>query len=135
MCQGYSLRRVPLGIANDQAMAASAFSGRIAGVHSAGNNPQVPCLVFGEVEDPPLHPEGTLAIPPVAILAFFRLEVPQVLEDQNTGPLLAGEPDNARAHQMGNMLIGVADLAPEVGIVLFIFGNDASLRSVTCNPS
>jgi hypothetical protein len=71
----------------------------------------------------------------VAILAFFRLEVPQVLEDQNAGPLLAGELDNASAHQMGNMLIRVADLATEVGIVLFIFGNDASLRSVTCNPS
>src|SRR5712691_10084041 len=26
-------------------MAASAFSGRIAGVHPAGNHPQVPCLV------------------------------------------------------------------------------------------
>ena len=133
--RGIALDGLPLGIANDQAMAASAFSGRIAGVHPASNHPQVPCLVFGEVEDPPLHPEGTLAVPPVAILAFFRLEVPQVLKDQNTGPLLAGELDNASAHQMGNLLICVADLAPEVGIVLFMFGNDASLRPVTCNPS
>src|SRR6266568_3186782 len=89
---------LPLGIANDQAMAASAFSGRIARVHPAGNHPQV-------------------------------------LEDQNTGPLPAGELDNASAHQMGNMLICVSDLAPEVGIVRFILGNDASLRSVPCNPS
>ena len=133
--RGKAYDGLPLGIANDQAMAASAFSGRIARVHPAGNHPQVPCLVFGEVEDPPLHPEGTLAIPPVAILAFCRLEVPQVLEDQNTGPLLAGELDNTSAHQMGNMLICVSDLAPEVDIVLFILGNDASLGSVTCNPS
>src|SRR6266568_2608306 len=111
------------------------LSGRIARVHPAGNHPQVPCLVFGEVEDPALHPEGTLALPPVAILTFCRLEVPQVLEDQHTGPLLAGELDDASAHQVGNMLICVSDLAPEVGIVLFILGNDASLRSVTCNPS
>src|SRR6266705_2436912 len=68
---------LPMGIANDQAMAAGAFSGRIARVHPAGNQP----------------------------------------------------------HQMGNMLICVSDLAPEVGIVRFILGNDASLRSVPCNPS
>ena len=58
-----------------------------------------------------------------------------MLEDQDTRSLILGELDNASAHQMGNLLICVSDLAPEVGIVLFIFGNDASLRSVTCNPS
>ena len=36
---------------------------------------------------------------------------------------------------LGHLLICVADLAPEVDIVLFLFGKDASLRSVPCNPS
>src|SRR5947209_1728850 len=71
----------------------------------------------------------------MAILPFFRLEVPQVLEDQDTRPLLLGELDNASAHQMGNVLICIADVAPEGGIVLFVFGNDASLGSLACNPS
>src|SRR5260370_140337 len=96
---------LPLGIANDQAMAASAFSGRIAGVHPAGNHPQVPCLVFGEVEDPPLHPEGTLAIPPVAILAFCRLEVPQVLEDQHIAHLVSARIVQFACEQGASMLV------------------------------
>lgn len=126
---------VPLGIANDQARASSAFSGGIAWVNPTRDHPQVPRLVCGEGEDPPLHPVGSFPVSPVAIRAFFRLEVPQMLEDQDTGPLLLGEQHNASAHQMGNVLIDGSDLAPEVGIVLFIFGNDASLRSVACNPS
>ncbi len=133
--RGISLDGLPLGIANDQAMATSTFSGRMARVDAGSQDTQVPRLVFGEVEDPPLHPEGTLAIPPVAILPFFRFEVPQVLEDQDTSPLLLGELDNASAHQMSTLLICVADFVPEGGIVLFVLGNDASLGSVACNPS
>src|SRR6266516_6995651 len=37
--RGIAYDGLPLGIANDQAMAASACSGRIAGVHPAGNHP------------------------------------------------------------------------------------------------
>jgi hypothetical protein len=133
--RGISLDGVPLGIANDQAMATSTFSGRMVRVDAGSQDTQVPRLVFGEIEDPPLHPEGTLAIPPTAILPFFRLEVPQMLEDQNTRSLILGELDNASAHQMGNLLICVSDFAPEGGIVLFVFGKDANLGSVACNPS
>ena len=104
-----------------------AFSGRVARVDPAGDDPSVPRFIFGEVEDPPLHPEGSLRVPPAAILALFRLEGSQVFKHENSRPLLSGKLHNASAHQMGNVLIGVADLAPEVGIVLFVLGNDACL--------
>jgi hypothetical protein len=41
--------------------------------------------------------------------------------------------DNASTHQVGERLIDVLDLAPEVTIVLFALGYDASLASVACN--
>ncbi len=48
--------------------------------------------------------------------------------------MLFGELDNASAHQVGKIVVAMADLTPEVGIVLLVFGNDASLRSVACYP-
>ena len=51
------------------------------------------------------------AVPPVAVLPLLRTQVPQVLEDEDGSPLLAGELDNTRTHQMGYVLIHVADLA------------------------
>jgi len=54
--RGISLDGVPLGIANDQAMATSTFSGRMVRVDAGSQDTQVPRLVFGEIEDPPLHP-------------------------------------------------------------------------------
>ncbi len=46
-----------------------------------------------------------------------------------------GKLDNAGAHQVGNLLVHLLDLAPEVGIVLFAFSDDARLGSVACNAS
>ena len=57
-----------------------------------------------------------IRIAATAIRPLFRLEVPQVLEDQDTRSLILGELDNASAHQMGNLLICVSDFAPEGGI-------------------
>ena len=68
----------------------------------------------------PFIQKARFVFPRRAILALFRLEVSQVFKHQNSRPLLCGELDNAGAHQMGDVLIGVADLAPEVGIVLLI---------------
>jgi hypothetical protein len=42
---------------------------------------------------------------------FGGAQVPQVLEDEDGSPLLTGELDNTRTHQMGYLLIHVADLA------------------------
>ena len=58
-----------------------------------------------------------------------------MLEDENTRPVLGGEQDNAAAHQMRDLFVNVPDFGPEVGIVLFVLGNDASLRSVARNTS
>ena len=124
---GIAFDRVPLGIANDRGMAAMTLSGRVARVDPAGDDLLVPRLIFGVLEDAPLHPVGSFAVAPAAILPLFRPEVAQVLKDEDGSPLLAGELDNARTHQMGNLLIHVADLAPEVGIVLFVLRDDASL--------
>ena len=58
-----------------------------------------------------------------------------MLEDENTRPVLGGELDNAAAHQVRDLFVHVPDFGPEVGIVLFVLGNDASLRSVARNTS
>jgi len=122
-------------IPNDLGMAAMTFSARVARVHAAGQDLLIPRLIPGIFEDSSLHPVGSFAIPPVAILSLFRLEVAQVLEDQDRGLMCCCKLDNASAHQMGDVFINLSDFAPEVGIVLFIFSNDASLRSVACDPS
>jgi hypothetical protein len=49
-----------------------------------------------------------------------------MLKDQNTRPLFFGKLNNASAHQMGEILIGIPDLAPEGGIILLPLFNDAS---------
>src|SRR5450759_1364593 len=116
-------------------MTAMAYYGRVARVEATGDEPSVPRNIFGEVEDPPLHPESSLSVPSAAILALCRLEVSQVFKHQYGSPLLYGELDNASAHQMRNVVIGVADLAPQVGIVLFADRDHAGLRSVACNAS
>jgi hypothetical protein len=58
-----------------------------------------------------------------------------MLEDENTRPVRLRELDNAAACQVRDVFINVSDLAPEIGIVLFIFRDEARLRSVACNTS
>src|SRR6266481_7771595 len=113
-----------------QHLSLSTPSGRVARLDPARDDLLSPRLIFGVREDAPLHPVGAFAVPPVAILPLLRAQVPQVLEDEDASPLLAGELDNPGTHQMGDVLIPVADLAPEVGIVLFVLRDDASLCSV-----
>ena len=122
-------------VANDEVVAAMTFPARIARVDPTGDDLLVPRLIFGIDEDTPFHPESPFAIPPSAILALFRLEVAQMLKDEDRCPMLLGKLDNAGAHQKGNLLVHLLDLAPEVGIVLFAFYDNACLRSVACNPS
>src|SRR5258708_24502831 len=74
---GVAFDRVPLGIADERAMAAMTLSGRVARVDPARNDLLVPRLIFGILEDAPLHPVGSFAVPPVAILPLLRLEVAQ----------------------------------------------------------
>ena len=124
---GIALHWLARIVANDETVAAMTFPARIARVDPTGDDLLVPRLIFCVLEDTPFHPEGSFAVPPVAILALFRPEVAQILKDEDRCPLLAGELDNAGTHQMGNLLVHVADLAPEVGIVLFVLRDDASL--------
>src|SRR5260370_27686827 len=116
-------------------MTTSTLSGRIARVEAGGQDALVVRLILGVLEDPPFHPVGPFTVSAMAILAPGRLEIAQMLEHQDVRLLCLCKLDNAGAHQVRNLLIYRADLAPEVGIVLFILGNDASLGSVACNPS
>jgi hypothetical protein len=59
----------------------------------------------------------------------------RLLENENTRLVLGGELNNAAAHQVRDLFVNVPDFGPEVGIVLFVLGNDARLRSVACNTS
>ena len=132
---GIALHWLARIVAHEEAVAAMTFPARIARVDPTGDDLLVPCLIFGIGEDTPFHQESPFAIAPVAIRALFGLEVTQMLEDKDRCLLLSGKLDNAGTHQMGNLLVHVADLAPEVGIVLFVLCNDASLGSVACNAS
>ena len=90
-------------------------------------------LVLRVVENAPFHPEGPFAIASFAILAFLRLEVPEMLKHQDACFVLLGKLDNADAHQMSHMLVDVPDLLPQVRIVQLILSYESSSRSVACN--
>ena len=130
-----ALSWLSLFIASHHAMATSTFTAGISGIDTTGENTRVICLVLGILEDTPLHPECSFAIASAAILAFGRFEIAQVLKHQYGGLVLFGKLDNASTHQMGYLLICVANLAPEVCIVLFADRDDASLAAVACDPS
>src|SRR5260370_38574749 len=98
-------------------MAAMTLSGCVARVDPARDDLLIPRLIFCILEDAPLHPVGSFAVPPVAILPLLRAQVPQVLEDEDTSPLLAGELDNTGAHPLGYLPIHIAALAPETSLV------------------
>ncbi len=126
--RGVAFPRLPLGVANDSDMAAVAFSARIARIDPAGDDAAgIPRLIFAVPEDAPLHPVSPFRIATTRIPALFRAQLAQVLEDEKTRPVPLRELDNARAHQVRDLFIDVADLPPEVGIVLFVFRNDARL--------
>ena len=115
-------------VANDRRVAAMTFSARIGRVHPARDDAtSIPRLIFAVPEDAPLHPVSPFRIATTRIPALFRAQLAQVLEDEKPRPVPLRELDNARAHQVRDVFIDVADLTPQVGIVLFIFRNDASL--------
>src|SRR5258707_14659291 len=58
-----------------------------------------------------------------------------MFKHQNRRPMLLGKLDNASTDEVGDLLIACSDLAPQGGIVLLPFGNDASPGPVACNPS
>ena len=132
---GIAFQRLARIVANDGVVAAVAFPACIPGGDPTGDDLLVPRLIFGIGEDASLHPESPFAIPASAILALFGLEVAQMLKDENGCPLLLGKLDYAGAHQVGNLLVHLLDLAPEGGIVLFACSDDARLDSVACNAS
>ena len=130
-----SLCRLSFLIACHQAVTTSAFPTGVAWIDPAGDDALVPCLILGVREDAPLHPEGSLAVAPTAVRASLGFEMAEVLKHQDSSPVVVSKLDNASTHQVCERLIDVLDLAPEVDIVLFAIGEDASLAAVACNPS
>ncbi len=133
--RGISFGRLACIVAHNLIMAAMALSGRIARVYTAGDDLLVPCLILTIAEDAALHPVGAFGVAPARVPALFRFEIAQVLKNEKRSSMLSGELDNARTHQMGKRLITVSELAPEGGIVLLVFRQDASLATVDCNTS
>src|SRR5713101_2786815 len=97
--RGIAFCSLPSIVANHETMTAVTFPARIGRVDSAGNDPDVPRLVFGVIEDTSLHPVGAFAVSPATILALLRLEVAQVLKDEDARLMSLGELDNTGAHQ------------------------------------
>jgi hypothetical protein len=102
-------------------MATSTLTTGVPRVDPTGEHAFVIRFVFSVLEDAPLHPEGSFAVASVTILPSGRFEMAQVLKHQDARLVLFGKLDNTSAHQMGDILIDIADLTPEVDVVLLTF--------------
>jgi hypothetical protein len=116
-------------------MTTSTFPTGISGIDARRNNPFLPCLVPGILENASRDREGPFAIAPAAILALLGLELAQMLKDEDRRPVCFGELDNASTHLMGQILIRIPDLIPESFVILLPLGYEASPMSVACNAS
>jgi hypothetical protein len=116
-------------------MATSTFPTGVSGIDTGRDDPLIPRLVLGVLEEASLHPEGPFAVTPTTILALLRFELAQVLEDQNGGSMLLGKLHDASTHLVREILIGMPDLVPEGGVVLLPFDNQARLAALACNTS
>ncbi len=123
--------RLASSVAHDQTIAAMTLTAGIARIHTTGDDLLLPCLIFGIAEDAALHPVRTFRVATARILPLFGFEIAQVLKHHDARFIFFGELDYASAHQMGKGLITVADLAPEVGIVLLVLSQDAVLLRLT----
>jgi hypothetical protein len=132
---GIAFLWLPLRIAHHERMTASTLSAGVARVDPAGDDTVCPCLIFGVLEDAPLHPEGAFDVPSAAILALLWLEIAQVLKSQNAGSMLNGKLDNTCAHLMGLRVVAVPEFLPEIGVILLTFSDDARLAAVACDAS
>lgn len=112
----------------------STFSTGISGIDPASENAFIIRFVLRVLEDASLHPEGSFPIASVAIFALLWLEVPKVLKDQDSSPVLLGKLHNASTYQMRDGLVCIVDLAPEVDVVLFTDRDDTGLASIASNP-
>ena len=111
--RGVAFHRLSLVVANDSGVTAMAFSARIARIHPARDDAAcIPRLILAVPEDAALHPVGAFRIASAAIRALFWAQVAQVLKHEETGLLLPRELDNARADQVRDLFIDVADLPP-----------------------
>src|SRR5215469_12432791 len=125
-----------LVVAHDQAMTTMAFPARMAWIDAGRDDTAcIPRLVLCVAEDPPLHPVGAFPIAPARICALLWFESRQVFKNQYACSVLPSKLDNTAAYQVRDLFVNVPDFGPEVGIVLFVLSNDASLRSVACNTS
>jgi hypothetical protein len=132
---GIALFRLRLRIAHNGGMAARALPTRVARTHAAGDDPLMPCLVFGVPEDAPFHPECPLAVAPAAIPALLWSKLREVFKHQNGRSLLLREIDNAAGNQVGKILITGSDLAPESHVILLPLGDETSAVAVACDAS
>src|SRR6266849_3352061 len=125
--RGIAFYRLPLGIANYLGTAPGTLPAGVARIDAAGDDPHLPRLVFGVLEDAPLHPEGAFRIAPVAVLPFLWLEIREVLKDEHGSSVLSSKLDNPSAYQMGQSLIAVSDVLPASSIILLPFCHDLGL--------
>jgi hypothetical protein len=133
--RGISLSFLSLFVSSYKAIATGTFTTGIAGIDPTGDDTSIVGFIFCIRENAPFHPECSFAIASSAILPFGRFKIPEVLKDEYACSVLLDKLDNTSAHQVGYLLIGVADLTPQIGIIPFVLCNDASLATVTGDPS
>ena len=76
-----ALGRLTCPIAKNLRMTARTFPTGIARTHPTGDDPRIPSLVFGVLENASLHPVRSFHVAPMAILARARFEVAQMLKN------------------------------------------------------
>jgi hypothetical protein len=113
-------------------MATSTFSTGVSGIDARRDDPALPRLVLGVGEDTSRDRESAFAVASTTILAFLWLELAQVLKNENGRSMLLVKLDNASAHLMRQVLIGMPDLVPDGLVILFPLGNDARLGTLAC---
>ena len=71
---------LPLRITNELSTATGAFPAGVLRIDPAGDDTGlVPRLVLAIAEDAPFHPESPLMVAPVAIPAFLRFQIAEVV--------------------------------------------------------
>ena len=75
----------------------------------------------------PFIQSARLLFPLRLYFPFSGLQVPQVLEDEDAAPCSQANWTIRALTRWATCSVQVADLAPEVGIVLFVLCDDASL--------
>jgi hypothetical protein len=105
----------------------------ILGIDTARDDPLVPGFVAAVTEDASLHPVHAYLVGTLTVASLFRVQIPQMFEHLDSGPVGFSKLDNPSTDEVSNLLIETVHALPEIQIILLSLGTDAGLASVAGN--